>query len=137
MAANMAVVAGVHVSCQEYSDALKRLKQARKIDGIDREIQKLTNQAADIQVASGVTKIRSEVRGLRSSVASVLAYADAQSAYGRFLFSLGMSPVDEGYQTLSDKELANKIEKRMANWNKGDLPKPAKPTEIPKFISQR
>jgi hypothetical protein len=62
------------------------------------------------------------VRALRSRVAFLLAYADAQDSYGQFIVSLGLSPVPEEYQTLSVEELAAHVEQSFSRWARNEFP---------------
>jgi outer membrane protein TolC len=122
LATNMAVITRLRLSHQSYSMALGQLTRADDINMIDSEIQTLTRQAEATAAVDGVARLRSEVRALRSRVAYLLAYADAQDAYGQFIVSLGLSPVPDDYQTKSVEELADHIEDSFARWSRNEFP---------------
>jgi len=122
LATNMAVITRLRLSHQSYSMALGQLSRADDISMIDSEIQTLTQQAEATAAVDGVARLRSEVRALRSRVAYLLAYADAQDAYGQFIVSLGLSPVPDDYQTKSVQELAEHIEDSFARWSRNEFP---------------
>ncbi|AUG54817.1 hypothetical protein CSC3H3_20400 [Thalassospira marina] len=137
MAANMAVITSVHVSWQEYADANARLDQAKRIDDIDKEISKLTDESVATDAATGMERIRSEIRALRSAVARVLAYSDAQDSYGRFLFSLGLVPDVTASLNAPEEELAAKIKEALDKWEVGDLPAVDTIGTIPDFVEEK
>ncbi|OSQ45936.1 hypothetical protein THS27_02670 [Thalassospira sp. MCCC 1A01428] len=137
MAANMAVITTVHVSWQEYADANARLDQAKRIDEIDKEISKLTDESVATDAVTGMERIRSEIRSLRSAVARVLAYSDAQDAYGRFLFSLGLVPDVTSSLNAPEEVLAEKIKESLDKWEGGDLPMIENIGTIPDFVDEK
>ena len=129
LAASMAVITGVHVAFQGYENARTRLHQAEELDSIDREIGELTRQAEASRAATGLQSLRTEIRALRSNVAKLLAYADAQDIYGRLLFSLGLTPVGGTYAVDSDEALAAKIRTALSKWDRGEFPKTPEPSK--------
>jgi outer membrane protein, multidrug efflux system len=136
LAANMAVITGVHVSYREYADSISRLDRAAEIDNIDREIAQLTGQAERSNAGSGLDSFRSDIQNLRSAVARMLAYADAQDTYGRFLLSLGLVPVSDDYQVDQQAELADKIRATLTAWDKGEFPEIAEPAaDVPNPVA--
>ena len=137
LAANMAVITTLHVSWQEYADANARLDQAKRIDDIDKEISKLTEESVSTDAVSGMDRIRSEIRALRSAVARVLAYSDAQDAYGRFLLSVGLVPDVSASLNAPEPQLAAKIKESLDKWEKGDLPSVEKVGTIPDFVEDK
>ncbi|OSQ36937.1 hypothetical protein TMES_15825 [Thalassospira mesophila] len=137
MAANMAVITTVHVSWQEYVNANARLSQAKKIDEIDKEISHLTDESVATDAATGMERVRSEIRALRSAVARVLAYSDAQDAYGRFLFSLGLVPDVTSSLNAPEDVLAAVIKKSLDKWEGGDLPVIENIGTVPDFIDEK
>ncbi|WP_181847769.1 TolC family protein [Thalassospira profundimaris] len=137
LAANMAVITSVHVSWQEYADSNARLDQAKRIDDLDKEISRLTDQSVATDAATGMERIRSEIRALRSAVARVLAYSDAQDAYGRFLFSLGLVPDVSDSLNAPEAQLSARIKESLDKWDDGDLPSIDTVGTMPDFIEEK
>lgn len=109
-AANMAVMAKLHLSWQEYHNALAHHGKTAQLSGYDQEIAKLTGKARSAQAASGTQQIQQDARALRSEMRRLLAYADVQQAYGGLLFSLGIDPIPEGHDDLSLDDLAASLQ---------------------------
>ncbi|KZC98821.1 hypothetical protein AUP43_14730 [Oceanibaculum pacificum] len=121
LATNMAVITRLRLSHETYLSALERLRRTRDIDSIDSEIRRLTLQAAASSATSGIAGVQSEVRALRSTVANLLAYADAQNAYGLYMVSLGLSVAPEDYQSKSVEDLAGLVKAAFTKWEAGDF----------------
>lgn len=103
---NMATVAKLHLAWQQYQDAMKRYELSEFIGEIDDEISALTNVQRSSKTMSGLEQIRTEARTMRSLMARMLAYVEAQSNYGAFLTSLGINPVPSNYQQLALEDLS-------------------------------
>ncbi len=122
MAINMAVVAQVHLAWQQYHNTVKRHGRANDINDIDQAISQLTQQAMFSQAASESDRIQSEARALRSAMSQLLAYAEAQDAYGAMLLSLNLDPVPGNYQQLSVTEISHQLDETYTRWDSGRLP---------------
>lgn len=116
MAINMAVVAGVHLSWQDYRNALDRLDHAQLLDQIDQEISAYSSNAAANKAGSGVEAIQNEFRAFRSKMERLLSYAETQGSYGAFLVSMGVNPIPSNYQVLSVDELASVLKQQFKDW---------------------
>ncbi|OQX34366.1 MAG: hypothetical protein B0D91_12660 [Oceanospirillales bacterium LUC14_002_19_P2] len=122
MAVNMAVVAQVHLAWQHYRNTLNRYQRAGELNGIDQDIARLTRQAMSHQAASDIERIQSEARALRSAMNRLLAYAEAQDAWGAMLFSLNLDPVPEDYQQWSVADISHALDSTYAHWESGAIP---------------
>lgn len=109
LAVNMAVVAGVHITWQDYQNSLKSLERARLLNEIDAEISTLTQGAQASQAGSGVDTIQNELRAFRSKISQMQNYADAQGTFGSLLVSLGLNPIPANYSEYSVDELARAL----------------------------
>ncbi|MBL4581772.1 MAG: TolC family protein [Gammaproteobacteria bacterium] len=116
LAINMAVVANVHLTWQDYNNALRSLDYARLLSDIDQEISQLTANAATSRAGSESEAIQNELRAFRSEMERMLSYAEMQGAYGSLMVSLGFDPVPENYQTMTVDELANYLEQQFQQW---------------------
>ena len=122
MAVNMAVIAQVHLAWQHYQNTLNRYQRAGEFYGIDQDIARLTGQAMRSQAASDIERIQSEARALRSSMNRLLAYAEAQDAWGGMLFSLNLDPVPEDYQQWTVMDISRVLETTYTQWESGAIP---------------
>jgi multidrug efflux system outer membrane protein len=109
LALNMAVVANVHLSWQQYQNATQRLERAAFLNDIDQEISRLSKTAKSAESASGVEDIQNEFRALRSKMGRTLSYVESQDSFGYFLVSIGVDPIPEDYQMLNVAELSSLI----------------------------
>jgi len=101
LAVNMAVIAGVHLSWQEYQNAKSRFSQAELLQQIDQEIASLAADAEKQEAGSGVEALQNSFKAFRSEMAQMLSYAESQEALGSLLVSVGVNPVPPNYQSLS------------------------------------
>jgi len=121
LAVNTAVIAGVHLSWQDYMNRVDQLKQSVFLHKVDTEIAELTRIAEQNRSGSEVEAIQSEFKAINSKLAHLLAYAQVQESFGAFLMSLGSNPVPDNYQSLSVKKLAAVLKVKYKRWDKGDL----------------
>lgn len=119
---NMGVVAQTHLSWQEYQNTLARLSRASEMDDIDQEIARLTLHAGASRALDGAQGIQSRAKALNSNLGRMIAYAEAQEAFGTLLQSLGLNPVPDDYGMHSVDELAAKLKEQMGLWDQGRLP---------------
>ncbi len=110
LAINMAVIAGVNITWQDYNNAIKGLGRAQYLLEVDEEISQLTQNAQASKSGSGAASIQNELRAFRSKVSQLQTYADAQQAYGALLVSLGLNPIPEDYQQHTVDQLAEEVE---------------------------
>ena len=106
LAVNMAVIAGVHITWQDYKNSLVSLDRADLLRDIDDEISLLTQQAESNRIGTGVETIQNDLRAFRSKMSQMQSYADAQASYGALLVSLGLNPIPKNYQRYSINQLA-------------------------------
>lgn len=122
LAVNMATVAKLHISWQEYKNSQRQLARAKELSAVDQDISDISLKAEQNNAGNAVLRIQNEARALRSTMASLLAYADIQEAYGKFMVSVGINPVPKNYQTLSVDELAKHLKTTLKRWEKGNIP---------------
>jgi multidrug efflux system outer membrane protein len=109
LAINMAVITGVHITWQDYKNALTEFKRADYLQEIDEEISLLTRNAQLNQSETGAAAIQTELKAFRSKISQLQSYAGAQEALGSFLVSIGVNPIPDNYQQYSVEELAAKL----------------------------
>jgi outer membrane protein TolC len=131
LAANMGAITQLYLAWQQYRSALDRLERAADIDDLDRQIEALAANATNNGAMAESTRLRNQVRALRSSVARMLAYASAQESYGNLLSAMGLNPVPLDYQSRPVSELATDIRESYAAWAAGQFPTIAMPDYMP------
>ena len=109
LAINMAVITGVHITWQDYKNALTELERAQYLQEIDQEISLLTKNAQQNQSETGAAAIQTELRAFRSKISQLQSYAGAQEALGAFMVSIGVNPIPDNYQEYSVHELAEML----------------------------
>jgi multidrug efflux system outer membrane protein len=122
LAVNMAVVTKLNLAVYQYNISLRKLDQAKEVKIIDSEIAKHTSNAAVSSAASKVESVVTAAAALRTDLSLLQSYANAQSAYGAVLVSLGLNPVPETYIDLQLHELTNLIAVYDRTWQDGNLP---------------
>ncbi len=122
LAVNMAVVTKLNLAVYQYNISLRKLNQAREVKAIDSEIAKHTRNAAVSSAASRVESVVTKAASLRTDLALLESYANAQSSYGAVLVALGLNPVPETYLDLDIHELTNLIAVYDKTWQGGNIP---------------
>lgn len=109
LAVNMAVVAGVNITWQDYQNSLIQFDRAVLLNEIDTQLFELTNLQEANSVGTNIATIQSKLRAFSSSMGERESYASAQTAYGAYLSSLGINPIPENYLQLPVDNLAETI----------------------------
>ncbi|WP_368449246.1 TolC family protein [Cobetia amphilecti] len=122
LASNMATLARVNLGWQQYQNSLDSLAIAQRFQALDEQIADFSKQARASRAISGTQSLLNQAKALNSVLSNSLAYADAQDAYGGFLFSLGFNPVPEDYQRYDVDTLASNLDASFRQWSGGSLP---------------
>ncbi len=109
LAMNMAVVAGVNITWQDYQNSIIQFDRASLLNEIDTQLFELTNLQEANSVGTNIATIQSKLRAFSSSMGEREAYATAQTAYGAYLSSLGINPIPDNYQQIPVSNLAAAI----------------------------
>ena len=110
LAMNMAVVAGVNITWQDYQNSLLQFDRAILLNEIDAQLFELTNLQEANAVGTSIATIQSKLRAFSSAMGEREAYASAQTAYGAYLTSLGVNPIPNTYMQMPLDQLAEDIE---------------------------
>lgn len=120
LATDMAIIAKLHLAWQDYRNSLTRLHRAAEREAVDRDVTTLNAEAHT--AATGLSRIQSGVRALRSSMGRMRSYAETQNAYGNLVLSLGLDPVPDDYPLDAVDDLASRLEQAFAGWERCALP---------------
>ena len=119
MSMNMAVLTQAHLSFQRYQIALKNYETARKLMNVEKRIQSHMEAKKRANAENELEVIRSMSSALSSRMQHDLGYAELQNARGRIYNSIGLDPLPEEIASHDIPTLANAIEQRMNNMDKG------------------
>ncbi|WP_461538500.1 TolC family protein [Spongorhabdus nitratireducens] len=122
MAVQMGIIAQTHLAWQHYKNSATRYGRASEVHGIDEEIARLTRQGRQNRAVSELDEIQNDAKALRSAMARLLSYAEAQDAYGSLLFSLSLNPVPEDYQLQSVAQISQHLTETFGSWESGEMP---------------
>ncbi len=122
LAVSMAVITKLNLAMYQYDVSKRRLELAKEVKHIDAEIAKHTSNVSLSSTASKVESVVTAAAALRTDLALLQSYANAQSAYGAVLVSLGLNPVPEAYLDLEMHELTNVISVYDKTWQNGNIP---------------
>ena len=115
MAQAMAVITQVRVATLRYDLSLSEFKQVSLSADVDRRLLGYARSASAARVEGELEVIRNEARALLSEYQRQIAYANAQSAWGRIYNSLGYD-VDPPPPQAGLAETAAAIERSLAQW---------------------
>jgi outer membrane protein TolC len=115
MAQAMAVMTQLRVASLRYGLALSELKQVALSADVDRRLLGYARSAQSARVEGELEVIRNEARALLSEYQRHIAYANAQSAWGRIYNSLGYD-VEPPPPEASLAEVAAAIDRSMGQW---------------------
>ena len=120
-ALSMAVIAQVQIAVQRYGLAQDNLKVAGRLLGVDVELSSVAASGTAATSGSEIESLTALSRKTVSELQYLVAYSDAQNAYGRILNSVGANrlPLEIEHQSVASLILA--IRKLINNW-KIDLP---------------
>jgi len=116
MAQAMAVMTQLRVASLRYGLALSELKQVALSADVDRRLLSYARSAQSARVEGELEVIRNEARALLSEYQRHIAYANAQSAWGRIYNSLGYD-VEPPPREASLAEVAAAIDRSMNQWD--------------------
>lgn len=127
MAAQMAVLAQVHIARLHFSNALQQYQRSADIAAVD---ERLEGHMANRELASASSKldrVSSRTAAIVSQLRSYQAQAQAHAAASKLQASLGMEPDIGSVQDMSLPELQAIVGRAITKWENGELAAPAAP----------
>lgn len=128
LAAQMALVAQVHIARLELASTHHQLELADRIWAIDQDLTRLTSNREDAQAESKLSKISANTAAIVSMLRRYQALADFNAASGALQATLGMQLDVKSVNDLSLEELTHEIGSWSRDWEAGTLPQAAQPT---------
>ena len=121
LAVGMAVLTRVNLSVSNYHNTLLKFSRAEAISDVGVVIADLTAAQQNAQSISKIASIEAQAQALRSRLAAMQAYVEAEDSYGELLISIGVSPLPAEYALMPVGVLSEIIEEKFAAWRKGDI----------------
>ena len=103
LAANVAVLAQVHVAWIDFSSRKQQFQLVHELSNVEERMLEHTRNAAAADAKSKLTEIRATTSELMSKLRLYQSYSAFQGAYGQMLATLGIDPLPD---TLADGDLA-------------------------------
>ncbi|MGC0267940.1 TolC family protein, partial [Enterobacter hormaechei] len=95
MALSMAVLTQVRVSVERYKLAVYDYQIAQESARVDQRLASISRAGSDNSLSSDLESLRTQARSIVSRFQEAASYAQAQSAYGRVLNSVGIDLLPE------------------------------------------
>ena len=103
LAANVAVLAQVHVAWIDFNSRKQQFQLVRDLSGVEQRMLEHTRNAAAADAKGQLTEIRASTSALMSKLRLYQTYSAFQGAYGQMLTTLGVDPLPD---SIADADLA-------------------------------
>jgi outer membrane protein TolC len=107
LAANVAVLAQVHVAWIDFNSRKQQFQLVRDLSGVEERMLEHTRNATAADAKGKLTEIRASTAALMSKLRLYQSYSAFQGAYGQMLTTLGIDPLPA---SLADANLATLTE---------------------------
>jgi outer membrane protein TolC len=107
LAANVAVLAQVHVAWIDFNSRKQQFQMVRELSGVEERMLEHTRNAAAADTKGKLTEIRASTGALMSMLRLYQSYSALQGAYGQLLTTLGVDPLPG---SVADADLATLTE---------------------------
>jgi len=122
LAMSVAVVTQVRLAVLRYNESMTDLRLAQSSTDIDSKVQRVVESNYKSSAEGELEVIRAEARSILSKVLKYVAYASAQSAYGRILHSAGYEELPKDSAILELPVLAKKVREQLDTYYQGVHP---------------
>lgn len=117
MALQMVVVSMVHLSSQQYNNALHQYQRSEALASVDKELSMISQKAFETQKASQLSRVAAETTALLSELRRYQALAALQAASGRMQAVLGLEPEISSVDTMTLTDLSKVIQESIQDWH--------------------
>lgn len=121
MALQMVVVAMVHLSAQQYGNALHQYRRSEELASVDSDLFELSRSASDVQKESQLTRVAARTTALLSELRRYQALAAVHAAASRVQAVLGLEPEIASVDDMSLSDLSKAIDEALRTWQKTSL----------------
>lgn len=122
VAAQMAILAQVHIARLQYTNALQQYQRSDAIWSIDDRINSHIANREQAQTTSKLDKVANNTAAIVSLLRRYQALAQAHAAASKLQASLGMEPDFGSVQDMSLLDLQRSITTAIQRWENGELP---------------
>jgi outer membrane protein TolC len=113
LALSMAVITQVRVALERYKLALLDYRQSDESARVDERLAQISQAGVSSRVASELEAVRTESRALVTQFQRYAAYANAQTALGRILNSVGQSVLPDELETRDLATVASELQQSL------------------------
>lgn len=121
MALQMVVVALVHLSAQQYDNALHQYQRSEELASVDRDLFELSRRAAEVEKESQLSRVAAGTTALLSELRRYQALAAVHAAASRMQATLGLEPAIASVDDMPLSDLSKAIEEALRRWQKDPL----------------
>jgi outer membrane protein TolC len=115
LAANVAVLAQVHVAWIDFNSRKEQFQLVNELNGVEQRMFEHTRNAAAADTQSKLTEIRAQTSALMTKLRLYQTYSAYQDAYGQVLTTLGIDPVPNASSDTDLAELTKAIGAQLGN----------------------
>ncbi|WP_081380432.1 TolC family protein [Novacetimonas hansenii] len=134
LALSVSTLAEIHLSDQQYINALDMLRTARDADEVGRQMEMVADRVERAGAESRSDRVRHRLSGVLAEVDCARAYALAHSSLANLYESVGIDIVPANATTEDLATLNKQVDASIKDWLAGrlpELPPPANPAKIP------
>ena len=113
LALSMAVITQVRVALERYKLALLDYRQSDESARVDERLAQISQAGVSSRVASELEAVRTESRALVTQFQRYAAYANAQTALGRILNSVGQNVLPDELETRDLATVASELQQSL------------------------
>ncbi|MBT0963456.1 TolC family protein [Denitromonas iodatirespirans] len=121
MALQMVVVSLVHLSAQQYDNALRQYQRSDELATVDNDLLKLSRRAAEVQKESQLSLVAARTNALLSELRRYQALAAVHASASRVQATLGLEPAIGSLDDMSLPDLSKAIDDALRTWQKDPL----------------
>ena len=122
LALSVAVLTQLHLSYQQYMNALDNLAMANQIDHVQQQITKVSGNAAAAQTQSDAEHISRSLTAMMSELDRYRAHIELQSALANLYTAVGTDIVPPTVTTDDIQTLTEQTRQSITGWRAGHLP---------------
>jgi outer membrane protein TolC len=121
MALQMVVVAQVHLSAQQYDNALNQYLRSEELANVDHDLFELSRRAAEAEKESQLSRVAAHTTALLSELRRYQALAAVHAAASRIQATLGLEPAIASVDDMPLTDLSRAIDEALRTWQKDPL----------------
>lgn len=121
MALQMVVVSLVHLSAQQYNNALHQYERSEELASVDKDLSELSKRSAEAEKGSQLSRVAARTTALLSELRRYQSLAAVHAAASRMQAALGLEPEIASVDDMSLPDLSKAIEAALRSWQVNPL----------------